>query len=99
EHVPGKLQEELPKDEDRGRVDGEWQDHAQEAVAKPEVASDQYVERDHQQLERHNQQQQQQVEDRLPAAKMKLGERVPGEHPKYERTKQHTTGEEDGVQQ
>ena len=83
----GQLQEVLPEDEHRGRVDRERQDHPEVGVGQAVVADDQHVERDHQQLERHHLHQQHGREHRAAAAEVQHRQGVAGEHAEDDRAR------------
>ncbi len=99
EQLLGQRQEELPEDEDRGRVDRERHDHPEVGVRQPVAAHDHHVDRDDQQLERHDLHQQHRREQRALAAEVQPRQRVAGQDPEDDRAEEDAAGEDAGVDQ
>ncbi len=99
EQVVGQAEEELPEDEDRGGVDQVGRDHAEVGVGEAVVAHDHHVERDDEQLERHDLHQQHGREQRAAAAEVQPGQRVAGEDAEHHGAEHHAAGEDQRVQQ
>ena len=94
EQLLGQLQEVLPEDDHRRRVDEERQDHPEVAVGQAEVAGDHDVQRDHQELERHHLHQQREGEDDPRPRQCRIGERVAGQHAEHDGADEHAARED-----
>jgi len=99
EQVLRKLEEELPEDEDRRRVDGERQDHPDVGVRQAVHPHDHDVNRDDQQLERHDLDEQHHREEGASAAEAQPGQRIAGEQPEDHRAEQDSPREDARVRQ
>ena len=68
-------------------------------VGQPVGAHDHHVDRDDQQLERHDLHEQHHREQRAAAPEVQPGQGVAGEHPEHDRAEQHAAGEDARVEQ